>query len=350
MFMNLWRGALAPTDEVELEDRLSAPSPALVADMGGLRGDLVILGAGGKMGPTLARMAKRALDLAGHAETQVIAVSRWSDAVAADRLRQAGVRVVTADASVNGDLGTLPDAPNVVYLIGAKFGVSAQPHTAWTINAVLPALVARRYATSRLAVLSTGNVYPLTPVSAGGPTESDPTGPVGEYAMSCLGRERAIEAVSAEQGTEAAILRLNYAVEMRYGVIADLATRIRAGTPIDLTTGHVNVVWQRYANEVVLRSLRHASNPPFVLNLTGPEIVSVRAVAERLGRRLGVEPTFTGEPAETALLSNASRCHGLFGYPDVALDSLIDWQTDWLQNGGPVWAKATKFERRDGNF
>jgi nucleoside-diphosphate-sugar epimerase len=168
--------------------------------------------------------------------------------------------------------------------------------------------------------------------------------------MSCLGRERASEAVSAEHGTEAAILRLNYAVEMRYGVIADLATRIRGGTPIDLTTGHVNLVWQRYANEVVLRSLRHASSPPFVLNLTGPEIVSVRAVAERLGRRLGVEPTFSGEPAETALLSNASRCHGLFGYPDVALDTLVDWQADWLRDGGPVWAKSTKFERRDGNF
>ncbi|HEX3813822.1 MAG TPA: NAD-dependent epimerase/dehydratase family protein [Mycobacteriales bacterium] len=350
MWSALLNDGVRPASEAELEELLSTPSAGLVAELGTLTGDLLILGAGGKMGPTMARMARRALDLAGRDDVDVIAVSRWSDTAAADRLRAAGVRVEVADVTVDSDLSALPEAANVVYLIGAKFGVSANPHTAWTVNAVLPALVGRRYAKSRLAVLSTGNVYPLTPVEAGGPTESDPTGPVGEYAMSCLGRERAVDAVSAEHGTAAAIIRLNYAVELRYGVLADLATRIHAGTPIDLATGHVNVVWQRYASEVALRSLLHASNPPFVLNLTGPETVSVRRVATRLGELLGAEPVFTGEPAPTALLSNAGRCHALFGYPDIALDTLVAWQAGWLLAGGELWAKATKFERRDGRF
>lgn len=338
-----------PVDEAALEDQLSAPSTALADDIADLDGDIVLLGAGGKMGPTTALMARRALDLAGRSDADVIAVSRWSDQAAAERLRGAGVRVVVADVSVD-DLGGLPDAQNVVYLIGAKFGVTAQPYAAWGVNTVLPALVARRYREARMAVLSTGNVYPLVPVDQRGATEATPPEPVGEYAMSCLGRERAVEEVSAQHGTRASLIRLNYAVEPRYGVLADVARKVVASESVDLTTGHANVVWQRYASEVVLRSLALASSPPFVLNLTGPETVVVREIADRFGELLGVPVSYTGEPASTALLANAGRCHGLFGYPDVALDTLVDWQAAWLRGGHETWDKATKFERRDGRF
>lgn len=339
-----------PADETALEERLSRPSPALIAEIADLPGDIVVLGAGGKMGPTISIMARRAQLAAGRDSARVIAVSRWSDANAAARVRTAGVQTQVADVSVDADLSALPDAANVVYLIGAKFGVSAAPHTAWMTNAVLPALVARRYAGARIVALSTGNVYPLMPVDGPGAAETEPPGPVGEYAMSCLGRERAIEAISASCGTPAALIRLNYAVELRYGVLTDLALRIRAGTPIDLATAWVNVVWQRYANEVVLRMLGRATSPPTVLNVTGVPALSVRDLASRLGELLGAAPTFTGAPASTALLSDARRCAQLFGAPEVDVDTLLRWQVDWLAAGNPVWAKATKFERRDGRF
>ncbi|MCX5344829.1 NAD-dependent epimerase/dehydratase family protein [Streptomyces atratus] len=340
------------TDEAALEERLATPSPALVADLGRLEGDLLVLGAGGKMGPSLCRLARRALDAAGRTDVTVYAVSRWSDKSAADRLEAAGVSTVAFDLmDPAADPAELPDAGNVVFMVGAKFGSSGAPSHAWAVNAAMPDRVARRWSGSRIAAFSTGNVYPLVPVSSGGCTESDPVGPVGEYAMSCLGRERIFGHAALTRGTRVANIRLNYAVDLRYGVLADIAYRVQAGEPVDMTTGHANVVWQGYANEVALRSLLHATDgEAFTLNLTGPETASVRRIAQWFGEEFDREPVFAGEEAPTALLSDASRCHALFGYPDVALRTLVEWQADWLRRGLPLSGKPTKFQVRDGRF
>jgi len=338
------------TSEQELEDRLTTPSPALVADLARGTGDLVILGAGGKMGPTLAVLARRALDAAGRDGDAVHAVSRWSDPAQAGRLRAAGVRVVTADLLGDDDLAALPDGADVLFMVGAKFGAAAAPSWAWAVNAALPDRVARRYRDSRITAFSTGNVYPLVPVGSQGAAEDHPVGPVGEYAMSCLGRERVFAHGALTRGTPVSLIRLNYAVDLRYGVLYDIASTILAGEPVDLTTGHVNVVWQGYANEVTLRATAHASPDVFTLNLTGPEVLPVERVARRLAAGLGRDVAFTGAPAGTALLNDATRCLDLFGYPDVTAGTLVDWQAQWLAAGLPTSGKPTKWAVRDGRF
>lgn len=333
----------------ELEERLSRPRPELVDDVRKLDGDIVVLGAAGKLGPSLVRLAARAVAEAGTG-ARVIAVSRFSAPGSADALRAAGAEVVAADIADDDQLAALPDAANVIYLVGAKFGTSGNEAGTWATNAYLPGRVAQRYRDARIVALSTGNVYPLTPVTGGGPTETDPLGPVGEYAMSCLGRERVLTHFAGQNGTPMALIRLNYAIEMRYGVLLDIARAVWAGEPVDVTTGHANVVWQGYANEVTIRGLRHADVPPFVLNVTGPETISVRAVATELAGHLGREVTFTGTEAPSALLSNASRCHGLFGYPDLTLAELTRAVADWVRQEGPVHDKPTGFQKRDGRF
>ncbi|WP_406098670.1 NAD-dependent epimerase/dehydratase family protein [Streptomyces sp. NBC_01013] len=340
------------TDEAALEERLATPSPALVADLARAEGDLLVLGAGGKMGPSLCRLARRALDAAGRADVTVYAVSRWSDPSAAAELEASGVRTVAFDLmDPAADLAGLPDAGNIVFMVGAKFGSAGAPSHAWAVNAAMPDRVAGRWPDARIAAFSTGNVYPLVPVSSGGCTETDPVGPVGEYAMSCLGRERIFAHAALTRGTRVANIRLNYAVDLRYGVLADIAHRVLAGEPVDITTGHANVVWQGYANEVALRSLLHATDgEAFTLNLTGPETASVRRIAQWFGEEFDKEPLLTGAEAPTALLSDASRCHALFGYPDVALRTLVEWQADWLRRGLPLSGKPTKFQVRDGRF
>ncbi|TKR24084.1 epimerase [Cellulomonas hominis] len=338
------------TSEQELEDRLTTPSPALVADLARGAGDLVILGAGGKMGPTLAVLARRALDAAGRDGDAVHAVSRWSDPAQAGRLRAAGVRVVRADLLGDDDLAALPDGADVLFMVGAKFGAAAAPSWAWAVNAALPDRVARRYRDSRITAFSTGNVYPLVPVGSQGAAEDHPVGPVGEYAMSCLGRERVFAHGALTRGTPVSLIRLNYAVDLRYGVLYDIASTILAGEPVDLTTGHVNVVWQGYANEVTLRATAHASPDVFTLNLTGPEVLPVERVARRLAAGLGRDVAFTGAPAGTALLNDATRCLDLFGYPDVTAGTLVDWQAQWLAAGLPTSGKPTKWAVRDGRF
>jgi len=342
------------TSEDQLDDRLTTPSSALTDDLRGGRGthgDIVVLGAGGKMGPTLCRLARRALDAAGRADDRVFAVSRWSDAGAARRLASHGVETVAFDLLGEADLCGLPDAPNVVFMVGSKFGSAARPDLAWAVNATLPDRVARRYADARIVALSTGNVYPLVPLASGGSREADAPGPVGEYAMSCLGRERVLSYAAATRGTPIALLRLNYAIDLRYGVLADIAQTVLAGEPVDIRTPLVNVVWQGYANEVILRALGHATAPePFVLNLTGPEATSVRAVATRFAERFGTMAAFSGEEGPTALLSDATACHRLFGYPPVPVGTLIAWQADWLAAGLPMLGKPTKFTARDGSF
>ncbi|HEY6740003.1 MAG TPA: NAD-dependent epimerase/dehydratase family protein, partial [Actinopolymorphaceae bacterium] len=339
--------------EEALETALSEPSPGLLADLRRLDGDILVLGAGGKMGPSLCHLARRALDACGRTSDRVVAVSRWTDAAVEKRLRSWGVETLTFDlspASASASLPELPDAANVIFMVGAKFGSSGQPSSTWAVNSLLPALVAQRYSSSRVAAFSTGNVYPLVSVDTGGSLESDPPDPVGEYAMSCLGRERLLAYVSETSGTPASLLRLNYAIDLRYGVLADIGRAVWEGHPVDVTTGHVNVVWQGYANEVALRSLTLASSPPCVLNVTGPETARVRRIAERFGELFSREPKLTGTEAPTALLSNASRCHGIFGYPSLSLDALITAQADWIRSGGTLWDKPTKFQRRDGRF
>ncbi|MEW1842908.1 NAD(P)-dependent oxidoreductase [Nonomuraea angiospora] len=330
----------------ELEERLARPSAGLVDDLGGLDGDILILGAGGKLGPSLVRLALNATN----GDRRIIAVSRFSEPGLAESLAEDGATVVPADVADERALRDLPDAPNVVFLVGAKFGTQGREHATWFTNAYLPGRVADRFRHSRIAALSTGNVYPLVPVTSGGSTEDSPTGPVGDYAMSCLGRERVLTHFSETYGTPLSLVRLNYAVELRYGVLIDLAQKVLAGEPVDLSTGQVNVVWQGYANEVTLRSLALASAPPYILNVTGPELLSVRQIALDLGAALGKEPVFTGEEAPTALLSNAGRCHRLFGYPELTPAELIEHTARWVADGGPLLGKPTKFERRDGRF
>jgi nucleoside-diphosphate-sugar epimerase len=252
---------------------------------------------------------------------------------------------VAADLLADGALAELPDAPNVIYMAARKFGSSGNPELTWASNALLPALAASRYRNSRIVAFSTGNVYPLVPVESHGATEQTPLAPVGEYAQSALARERMFEYAAAAWGTRSALLRLNYAVELRYGVLADLAHRVMTGEPVDLAMGHVNIVWQGYANSVAFRALGHCSSPPFVLNLTGLETLSVRNLAQEFG-----DPHFQGEEADTALLNNAAKCHAMFGEPDVPLDCLVRWVRHWLSHGGRTLNKPTKFEVRDGKF
>jgi uncharacterized protein YbjT (DUF2867 family) len=333
----------------ELEERLATPSAALVADIEALDGDLLVLGAGGKMGPSLVKLALRAIQAAG-VRKSVTAVSRFGDADLRRDLEVAGAQILAIDLLEPGALEALPDTANVVYMVATKFGTSGQEHLTWAQNAFLPGLIGRRFAASRVVSFSTGNVYPLVPVAGGGAHEDDPVGPIGEYAQSALGRERLFEYAAHRYGTRSLLFRLNYAAELRYGILVDIAEAVRDAAPIDLSMGHFNVIWQGDANEMALRSLALAEAPPATLNVTGPEIVSVRRVAAQMGERLGREPILVGEEQPTALLSNAGRAHARFGYPSVPLERLIDWVAHWVAAGGPTHGKPTKFGVRSGRF
>jgi nucleoside-diphosphate-sugar epimerase len=332
-----------------LQAQLDDPRPDLVADLEALDGDIVVLGAAGKLGPSLVRLALNGIAKAG-SSARVFAVSRFTDASVAENLREAGAEVVVADVADETALAALPDAANVIFLVGSKFGTSGQESATWATNTYLPGRVAERYAGSRIVALSTANVYPYTPVGDGGATESTAVAPVGEYAMSCLGRERVLEHVTRCTGSPLALVRLSYAVEMRYGVLVDIARAVHAGQEIDLSTGHANVVWQGYANEVIIRCLPRAAQPPLVLNLTGPELLSVRKTALAIAEALGATARFAGTPQPDALLTDASYCHGLFGYPQVPLATLVEATADWVAGGGALLDKPTKFQRRDGRF
>ncbi|MDQ2766997.1 MAG: NAD(P)-dependent oxidoreductase [Gemmatimonadota bacterium] len=335
--------------EAELEDALSTPSAGLLASLRTTPGDVVVLGAAGKMGPTLARMAKRAVDLLGRSD-RVIAVARFSSARAEQSLIDSGIDTIRANLLDRESVAALPDAPNVIFMAGQKFGTRDAPSSTWAMNVVLPAITAERYADSRIVAFSTGNVYPLTPARDGGSLESDALAPVGEYAMSCLGRERVFEDASARRGTRIAIVRLNYAVDLRYGVVVDIAARVLRGEAIDLAMGYANVIWQGDANDWALRCLAHASAPPFVVNVTGRETLAVRALATRLGELLGRVAIFTGTEAPDALLSNASRAHSIFGEPTVGTDALLARVAEWMRAGKPLLDKPTHFEERTGAF
>lgn len=335
--------------EEQLEDALSDPYPEDVEFARQLDGDVMILGAAGKMGPTLCKRVLRAVREAD-ADTTVYAVSRYSDSSVEADLRSAGAETIRADLMDDDALAALPECENVIYMVGMKFGTTGQEPRTWAINSYLPGRVASRFDDSRIVALSTGNVYPPVPVDSAGATETDPTGPVGEYAQSCLGRERVLQHFAKENGTSTCLLRLNYAVELRYGVLIDLAKRVYAEEPVPLEMGHVNVIWQGDANSICFRSLDLADSPAEILNMTGPDVLSVRRLAERFAEAFDRDVTFEGEPAETALLNDASRCHELFGEPKVPAERVVELVASWVERGGTTIGKPTKFHVRDGAF
>ena len=335
--------------EADLEDLLSRPAPADVAAMADLAGDLVVLGASGKMGPSLARLARRASDDAGVAR-RVIGVARFGDRRARAALDQARVETIACDLLDRDAVATLPEAPNVVYMVGHKFGTVADPARTWAVNVLTAAHAAERYAGSRIVAFSTGNVYPLIAVDSGGATEAYAPGPVGEYAQSALARERVLRHFSERHRTPMAILRLNYAVEPRYGLLRDVADRVRRGEPIDLTMGYVNVIWQRDACSIALGTLAYAAVPPLVLNVTGPDAISIRRLAYLFAERLDAKPEFEGIEAATALLSDASGMVQRFGPPATTLEAMVDAVAAWVRSGGRGLGKPTRYDVRNGRF
>jgi nucleoside-diphosphate-sugar epimerase len=337
------------TDIEQLEDRLSEPTPAVIETMRRVAGDIIVLGVSGKMGPSLARMAKQASDLAGTTR-RILGVARFSDARMQCTIERHGIETLHCDLLDEEAVQRLPDAPNVLYLAGMKFGTTGQEALTWAMNAHLPAIVCRKFARSRIVALSTGNVYGLVPAAGEGSRESDTPAPQGEYAMSCLGRERMFEYFSRSQGPRIAVVRLNYACDLRYGVLVDLAQKILAGASVDLSMGWFNTLWQGDVNAMTLRCFDHVSAPPAVFNVTGPEKLNVRESCEKLGRLLGKTPCFEGRESATALLSDSRRAFQALGSPRVGADELITWVAEWLQRGGAVLNKPTHFESRDGNF
>ena len=333
-------------DVEQLEQVMTTPAPALCADLQRLSGDILILGVGGKMGPTLARMAKRAAP-----GKRVLGVARFTEPGLREKLEGWGVECLVCDLLERDALERLPRIENVVFMAGRKFGSTGREDLTWAMNAMVPAQVAEVFRASRIVVFSTACVYPYVDVSSGGATEATPTlPPPGDYAWSCLGRERMFDYGSRKYGTRANLLRLEYAIDMRYGVLHDVGRKVYAGAVIDLTMGHVNVIWQGDANSMALRALGQCTAPASALNLSGPETVSVRALAEAFGRHFDKAPVFAGMEAGTAWLVNSAQAHRLFGRPSVSLETMIAWQADWIGRGGASLGKDTHFDARDGKY
>ncbi len=340
---------MGPATDAELEEALSRPDPRDIDMMRGLAGDVAVLGAGGKMGPSLARRIRRAANAAGTGP-RVIAVSRFSDPAVARGLEAEDIECVACDLLVPAQVDALPDSANVLYLSGMKFGSSGRPDVTWMQNTVAPALVARRYARSRIVAFSTGNVYPLVDAATGGCDETVPLAPVGEYAQSCLGRERVFEYAARETGTPTLLFRLFYSVDLRYGTLADVARKVWAGEPVDVTVGHVNAFWQGDANSYALRSLALCAAPARALNVTGPDAISVREAALFFARRFGREAQIVGSEGGPCLLGDAGLAMRLLGPPTVTTAELMEWCATWVERGGRSLGKPTKFERTDGRF
>src|SRR6266704_4100879 len=335
--------------EAKLDEILSRPSDADAAAIAQLAGDLLILGAGGKMGPSLARRACRAAEKAG-VQKRIVAVARFSDHRLRESLASDGIEIVVADLLQPDALSKLPDSQNVIFMAARKFGTTGSEDLTWAMNTYLPGLVAERYRASRIVAFSTGNVYPLRTAMQGGSVESTPVAPESEYAQSALGRERMFEYGSRQWGTPVAILRLNYAIDLRYGVLLDIGTAVFEKRPIDLRMALVNVIWQGDANSMCLRSFAHCQSPPLILNITGPETLSVRSIAQEFGRRFAIEPLFTSEEMPTALLSNATKAHQLLGSPTITPREMMDWIANWIKRGGVMLNRPTHFQTRDGKF
>jgi nucleoside-diphosphate-sugar epimerase len=334
---------------IELEKKLSEPSRGLIEDIAKIDGDIMILGMGGKMGPTLAKLAKRAIDAAA-IDKKVMGASRFSNEDLFQELTDFGIECFKVDLLDDKALTELPQLKNVIYMAGNKFGTTGNEHFTWAMNAYLPGRVSIKYKDSRIVVFSTGNIYPLMPIDSGGATEDIKPSPIGEYAQSCLGRERIFEHFSIKNGTKMLLYRLNYANDLRYGVLLEVAKAINSEKPLNLSMGFVNVIWQGDANEFAIRSLLHCESPSKKLNVTGMETLSVKSLAEAFGKLLGKIPVFENTPAETALLNNATQCFELFGKPSVSLEEMIQWTAHWVKIGGDELGKPTHFQERKGDY
>lgn len=332
-----------------LDDRFTEPRAETIAALRACTGDIVVLGAGGKMGPSLSAMLARAASALEDGR-RIFAVSRWTDRDAERALKALGVVTVSCDLIDRSSVDRLPDAANVIYMAGQKFGTRDHPSRTWAMNAAVPVHAVERYATARIVAFSTGNVYPLVPVAGGGSRETDSLGPIGEYAASCVARERLFQFFSDRNNTRVAICRLNYAIDVRYGVLLDLAQKVDAGTPIPLAMGYVNVIWQGDANRIAIESLRFADSPPFVVNVTGREALSVRDLAMRFGERLHRQPKFEGSEGSDALLSNTTVMNTVFSAPGVSIDEMIEHVAGAVEQKTPTLGKPTHFETRDGGF
>ena len=336
-------------DVKEKVAELLQPSEELIAAITKLDGDILILGAGGKIGPSLALLARSAIAGAGISK-RVIGVSRFSEPGQKEELEAAGIETLTADLLNEEQLQALPEVKNVLFLAGTKFGTTGQEPFTWAMNTYLPGRVAEKYRNSNMLVYSTGNIYPFLPADSGGATEEQPPEPVGEYGQSCLGRERVFQYFSSRYHIPLLIYRLNYAIDLRYGVLLEIAKTVKEGRPVSLRTGYVNVIWQGDANEIALRALQHCSTPPAILNVTGTETLSVKWLAAEFGKLFGCEVKFTDEVQPTALLSNASAAERLFGPPKVSIRQMIELTAAWLEQGGEVLNKPTHFQERKGKF
>ncbi len=336
-------------NEEELEEALSRPGKALIEQFKSLKGDIMFLGVAGKMGVSMAKMAKRAIT-AGGGTNRIIGVARFNTPGQQDYLEKHGISTFKGDLTDKAFLQSLPDAQNIFYLAGQKFGTAGNEPLTWAMNSYLPGLVAERFRSSDIVAFSTGCVYPLVPVNSAGSKETDAVGPIGEYAQSCLGRERLFEYGSKKYGTRVILIRLYYSVELRYGVLVDIATKVKNNIPVDLAMGYANVIWQTDANDMILRSISYCNSPAEILNIAGTEIFPVREVAQEFARLMGKEVSFTGKESPTALLGDGSLSYARLGRPRTTLSQMIEWTARWLLNEGKTLGKPTRFEARDGKY
>lgn len=333
----------------QLEEKLCTPSNRLVDDFKKIQGNILILGLGGKMGPSLARLAKNAAE-AATSDTVIMGASRFSNTDVRQQMEGCGVQTFAGDLLDDTFLQSLPDAENIIYMAGHKFGTSGAQSYTWAMNTFLPGMVADRYRAANIVAFSTGNVYPFVSIDSQGATEDTPLSPLGEYAQSCLGRERMFEYFARKNNTPTLIYRLNYALDLHYGVLNDIAMAVKNGETIPLGMGYANVIWQGDANEYAIRSLLHCEVPAKPLNITGPEVLSVEKLARKFAERFQTQAKFEGTPKDTALLSDARHAYELFGKPLVTTDQMIDWTVDWINSGGKQLGKPTHFQERKGNF